>query len=220
MTTDLLRTSWPLFDLTIRTPRLELRVPTDELYAEVCEVARSGIHPPGFMPFSHEWTDAPEDQLVANSMRFLWSTRAAWQPDDWHLEFAVLLDGRPVGMKGIWSTDFAVTREFYTGSWLGTAHQGQGIGREMRAAVLHLCFAHLRAMSALSNFYDDNEASRAVNRHHGYVDDGYVVRARRGQPARWNQQRLARSDWLGVHPSDRGISVSGFEAVEHLFIGG
>jgi RimJ/RimL family protein N-acetyltransferase len=39
--------------------------------------------------------------------------------------------------------DFAVLREVHTGSWLGQRYQGQGLGTEMRSAVLHLGFAGL-----------------------------------------------------------------------------
>jgi len=211
--------AWPLFGLRITTPRLELVVPTDDLYAEVCDVARAGVHPPDFMPFSEEWTDAPADEVAINSLQFLWSTRASWRPSAWHLEFAVLVDGRPVGMQGIWSSDFQITREFFTGAWLGMAHQSQGFGTEMRAAVLHFCFACLEADSALSNFYDDNEVSRSLNRRHGYRDDGHVIRSRRGKPARWNQQRVSRAEWLGVHPSDAGIAVSGWDEARRFFLG-
>jgi RimJ/RimL family protein N-acetyltransferase len=211
--------AWPLFGLRITTPRLTLVVPTDETYAEVCAVAQRGVHDPAFMPFEAEWTDAPVEDLPRNSFQFLWSTRSAWSPGSWHLEFAVLLDGRPIGMKGIWADDFAVRRQFWTGSWLGREFHGHGYGREMRAAVLRLCFAELGARLALSNVYDDHAVSQAVNRAHGYQDNGWEWRSRRGEPARWLCQRLVAEDWLGVHPWDTGIKVEGVEECRSWFLG-
>lgn len=187
---------WPLFGLTIRTPRLALKPPTDEEYVAICKLAVDGIHPPEEMPFTLEWTDAPSTQLQRSAFQFLWQTRAAFSAEDWHLEFAVYHNGEPIGMKAIWATDFSRSREFSTGSWLGRRFQGLGFGKEMRAAVLHLCFTHLGAEHALSQVFADNPASLAVNRHHGYVDDGYDTRIRRGEPAVHRRFRLASQDWL------------------------
>ncbi|HYU50364.1 MAG TPA: hypothetical protein VEO91_10615 [Candidatus Limnocylindria bacterium] len=35
---------WPLFDLRLRTERLELRLPDDDELARLCAIARAGIH--------------------------------------------------------------------------------------------------------------------------------------------------------------------------------
>ena len=42
---------WPLFDLVIRTPRIECRYLSQDLIFDVVEVAAKGIHPPERMPF-------------------------------------------------------------------------------------------------------------------------------------------------------------------------
>ena len=49
---------WPLFDLRLRTERLELRLPNDDEIAQLCEVARAGIHDPEEMPFAFPWLPA------------------------------------------------------------------------------------------------------------------------------------------------------------------
>lgn len=52
---------------------------------------------------------------------------------DWSLSLAVLHEGRVVGRQDVMAKDFGVTGEVSTGSWLGLAHQGRGLGTEMRA---------------------------------------------------------------------------------------
>ncbi len=88
------------------------------------------------------------------------------------LELAVIRDGVVVGIQGIGGRDFAVLREVHTGSWLGRRYQRQGIGTQMRAAVLHLAFEGLGAKPAVSAAFEDNPASLGVSRKLGYRDDG------------------------------------------------
>ncbi len=83
--------------------------------------------------------------------------------------------------------------EVSTGSWLGRQHQGQGIGTEMRAAVLPLAFAGLGAEYAVSAAYSDNPASRGVSARLGYAADGIERRLSRGQPATLMRLRLDRA---------------------------
>jgi RimJ/RimL family protein N-acetyltransferase len=83
----------------------------------------------------------------------------------------------------------------HTGSWLGRDHQGQGIGTQMRAAVLWLAFAGLGAESACSGAFEDNLASIAVSRKLGYQDDGIDRYVRRGEPVVSRRFRLDRQAW-------------------------
>ncbi len=55
-----------------------------------------------------------------------------------------------------------------SGSWLTASAQGRGIGVEMRAAVLHLAFAGLGALEALTSAWEDNVASQRVSLRLGY----------------------------------------------------
>ena len=50
---------WPFFGLRIRTPRLELRYPSDGDLLAVAALAAEGIHEPDTMPFSVPWTRKP-----------------------------------------------------------------------------------------------------------------------------------------------------------------
>ncbi|WP_247648776.1 GNAT family N-acetyltransferase [Saccharomonospora xinjiangensis] len=113
-------------------------------------MALRGVHPPEVMPFLHAWTDQEPGALALGLLQHQWRTLAEWSPDDWRLNLCVVRGGTVVGMQSLRARQFAVTREVGTGSWLGRAHQGQGIGIEMRAAVLHLAFACLGAEDAVS----------------------------------------------------------------------
>ena len=122
-----------------------------------------------------------------------------------------------IGTQGMMAVDFAVTREFRTGSWLGLRHQGHGLGTEMRAAVLLLGFDHLGATRARSDAFVDNAASLRVSERLGYRPDGSARLARRGAPAEdlrlvLDPADLVRPEWtLSVDGVDgcRGLLGAG-----------
>ncbi|HLH99538.1 MAG TPA: GNAT family protein [Acidimicrobiales bacterium] len=138
---------WPLFDLRVTTPRLEIRHPTDDELYQLLELSEAGIHDPAMMPFSVPWTDRPLPQRHRESLQWWWSKRAQWQPEDWSFTGAVFVDGAPVGIQDLAATRFRQRGLVTTGSWLGLAYQGQGLGKEMRAAILHLAFDGLGVRS-------------------------------------------------------------------------
>lgn len=173
---------WPLRDLVLRTPRLELRPDDDEGLRELVEIAYQGVHPPAEMPFAVPWTDADPRYLGRGMLQHFWSQRAQLAPERWSINFLTRVDGRVVGTQELAASDFGVVREVNTGSWLGMAHQGRGIGREMRAAVLMFAFDHLDARAARSGAFRDNPASLRVSERLGYVEDGTRALARRGEP--------------------------------------
>ena len=147
---------WPLFDLSVRTPRLELRYPDDDLVCRLVALAEQGIHDPGWMPFGIAWTDQESPARERESMKHYWASRANHTPEKWDMPLAVLVDGEPVGVQACHADNFAKLRQAETGSWLGLAHQGKGIGKEMRAAVLHFLFEGLGAQRCLSGAWHDN----------------------------------------------------------------
>ena len=171
---------WPLRHLVLRTPRLVLRPYDDAGLLELAEEARLGIHPPELMPFMTPWTDAAPEERARGTLQWHWSKRAELRPAQWTLQFLVRIDGRVVGMQALGATDFAVRREVASGSWLGSRHQGRGIGTEMRAAVLMFAFDHLGATRARSAAFVDNPASLRVSEKLGYRPDGTETVARRG----------------------------------------
>ncbi len=186
---------WPLAGLRLLTPRLELRLPTDDDLDALASLAAAGVHDPAVQPFGFPWTDASPEERARGTLQYHWSKRADWKPEKWSLDLVVIHDGAVVGTQGMSATDYAIVREVGTGSWLGQAHQGQGIGTEMRAALLHLAFAGLGALYATSAAFTDNLASQGVSRKLGYSDDGIERQASRGQPATLRRLRLDRETW-------------------------
>lgn len=170
---------WPVFGLQLATPRLVMTPLQDPDLPEMCERILAGIHPREQMPFAFPWTDAPRDELIPNALRFHWNVRASSTPDNWAVTFVVRRQGVLLGLQEIRGKDFAVTRTVSTGSWLGREFQGQGIGTEMRSAVVQFAFDHLRADRADSGAFTDNPQSLAVSRKLGYRPTGSVVVQRR-----------------------------------------
>jgi len=186
---------WPLFGLVLRTPRLELRLPDLPRAAELAELAKAGVHDPAVQPFVAEWTDASPERVAAGVLQWNWGAWAAWRPESWSLGLVAIADGRVVGTQGIDAREFATLREVGTGSWLGRAEQGRGLGTEMRAAVLELAFTGLGARFATSEAFEDNHASYAVSRKLGYADDGISRHVIRGAPVVSRRLRLDRAGW-------------------------
>ena len=206
---------WPLADLRLRTPSLELRWPNLDDLEALADLAADGVHDPDVQPFTVAWTDVAPDQRALSTLQFHWSRWGSWQPSAWGLELVVLRDGHVVGTQGIGARDFAVLREVGTGSWIGRSYQGQGIGTQMRAAVLHLAFAGLGAEYAVSADFEDNAASLAVSRKLGYRDDGIDRHVVRGRPAVTRRLRLSRADWQAAQTIP--VEVVGLEPCLALF---
>jgi len=206
---------WPLFYLRIRTPRLELRYPDDADVVALATLAAGGIHPPDFMPFAMPWSLAPSPQLERDTLRFYWGKRAEFTPQTWEFPFAVVHDGQVVGTQAILAKAFPVARAVASGSWLGKPHQGRGIGKEMRAAMLHFAFAGLGATVAYSGAWFDNPASLAVSKSLGYRANGDEIKARVDKSARMINLKLARATWERSRRDD--IVIEGLEACLDLF---
>jgi RimJ/RimL family protein N-acetyltransferase len=207
--------AWPLFGLVIRTERLELRLPTESELVEMLALARSGIHDASSMPFGFAWTDKPSPQFERDYMKYHYSTRANWKPDDWTLDLAVWVDGQLCGTQGIRGEEFPVYRSVGTGSWLGREYQGRKIGIEMRSAALSFAFDHLGAERATSEAFIDNASSVGVSRSLGYADNGYQWMAPRGEPRQEQRFLMTREMW---HSRARApITVSGLDACRDMF---
>lgn len=186
---------YPQLGLRLTTPRLELRLPAPEELSALADLAAEGIHEPDVMPFAVPWTDQEPATRARSVVQHHWLRIGGSTPEDWQLLFAVFLDGTVVGVQHMHAQHFAITREVGTGSWLGQRYQGQGIGTEMRAAVLHLAFEGLGAEEATSGAFEHNIASQTVSRKLGYQPDGIERHAVRGALAVNHRLRLTRADW-------------------------
>ena len=207
---------WPLFGLRVRTPRVELRYPSDDDIAEIAQRAvTDGIHDPAWMPFAFEWTDVAPPLQQRHSMQFHWGLRANWRPEHWNCNLVASIDGKVVGTQSAEAVDFARLGEVTTGSFLVRPAQGRGLGREMRAAILHLVFAGLGAQNALTGAWADNEPSLAVTRRLGYEPTGEKRMLSRGTPRQMLTFRLSRERWEAVHRDD--VVIEGLDPCLDLF---
>ena len=207
---------WPLFDIRVRTPRLEIRLPTDdEIVALIRVVDEQGIHDPAVMPFQISFTDQPSPQRQRGSMQWFWRCRAEWSPDNWKFSGAVFVDGAVVGVQDLMATDFRMLRSVNTGSWLGRDAQGKGLGKEMRAAILHLAFEGLGARQANSGAFLDNAASAATSRSLGYEDNGVDAARQRDQAGAVQRFLLTRTRWEERRRDD--ITIEGLEGCLDMF---
>jgi RimJ/RimL family protein N-acetyltransferase len=191
---------WPLYDLHLTTPRLELRPVQDQDLPAAVEAALAGIHPPGKSPFSTPWTEAPRDEIGANMARWHWKCRSEFTPEAWSLLFGIWHEGRFVGCQDVGARNFAALKTVTTGSWLTQSVQGRGLGAEMRAAVVLWAFDWLGADVAESEAAAWNSASLGVSRSLGYELNGITRKAwgtkvETVQHVRLTPQTLKRPDW-------------------------
>ncbi|MGH8918344.1 MAG: GNAT family N-acetyltransferase [Actinomycetes bacterium] len=171
---------WLLRHLVLRTPRLTLRPDDDEGLYELAALALRGVHPPQQMPFLFPWTDQAPDDLARGTVQYHWGARSRLTPSDWNVNFLVRHSGRVIGTQSLSAKAFPITLEVCSGSWLGCAHQRQGFGTEMRAAVLLLAFDYLGAAIARSGAFTDNTASLRISEKLGYRHDGANTHVRQG----------------------------------------
>jgi RimJ/RimL family protein N-acetyltransferase len=206
---------WPLFGLRLITPRLELRPLRDEDLPELVDAALSGVHDSAGMPFGVPWTDAQPATLARSMAQYHWKLRAGVTPNSWGVSFTVLHQGAPIGVQELHGRRFPTRKTVESGSWLALAHQGQGLGTEMRAALLLFAFDHLGAEWAESSAVAWNKSSLRVSAKLGYEVNGVSRAQTRADEVvdeirvRLNPQDFTRPSWT--------LTAEGVEAAtEHL----
>ena len=208
--------TWPLFGLTLRSARLELRIPTDPELVGMLEAIRSGIVGDEPYPMSAGWVDEPEPRRSWNALSFHWKCRATITPDDFNLVFGAFIDGTFIGTQDIGASDFLTLRGVNTGSWIAKPWQGNGYAREMRAAVLTLGFDRLGATHAASSARATTVKSIKVSEGLGYRENGRVPFRFGNDVAEEVKFRLDRDDWEAV--ADRPpIEIVGWDACAPMF---
>ncbi len=118
-------------------------------------------------------------------------------------------------MVSLQGCEFPVLREVKTSSWLGPKFQGQGLGIEARSALLHLAFAELGAVAAISEVFQDNRASQRVSRKLGYRPDG-ISRDVLEDEVVSDRLHLTHGDW--EQNQDWSVTVVGLEPCRVFFL--
>ena len=205
----LTRLPHPLTRLRLRTPRLELRLPTLYELRQLFRVAADGIHDPAFMPFEAAWTDGLNEP---NFLAYHAERLSSLTPRSWELGLVAFHEGRPIGVQALAAEALAADGTVTTGSWLGSAFQGQGLGTEMRAAVLTLAFDGLGAVRALSGAIQGNAQSLGVSRKLGYEHTGIAMLSPRGTPVVHDNLELTRERFHSPVP----VEVVGLDGLPPL----
>jgi RimJ/RimL family protein N-acetyltransferase len=206
---------WPLFGLRVRCADVELRLPDESDLAALADVVRGGVHDPAAMPFMVPWSDAPPDDRARGVLQYHWGRWATWSTTKWFLELVVVRAGVVVGVQALRADEFAVRRSVSSGSYLGLAYQGQGTGKLMRHAMLHLAFAGLGAREARSEALAGNEASSGVSRALGYVEDGTEPQSPRGDAVTATRYLLTRERWEQTERPP--VEIDGLDPCRALF---
>jgi RimJ/RimL family protein N-acetyltransferase len=205
---------WPLFDLRLSCGGVTLRPAREEDLPHLAAI----------QPLDYEHDPRPEAlpglSLDQHRRRLLyqgyWRSWGTWSPSSWCVNFVVELDGVIVGLQSLEAEDFLAVRTIDSGSWLVQSARGQGVGIEMRKAVLGLAFDHLDAKAAVSSARRDNGASLGVSRHLGYHDNGVSLNASDHGLVELQHLRLTGEDWKA---SGRGrqVRVAGFDPCRPWF---
>jgi RimJ/RimL family protein N-acetyltransferase len=207
--------AWPLFGLTIETPRLRLRLPRDEEIADLSRVAAEGVHEAHERPFLTPWTDGSPEDRGRFVLQQHWSELGSWDAQGWRLGLGIFFADQPHGDVTLRARNFPVVREVTTSSWIGLPHHGRGFGTEARAGLLALAFEHLGAEAAVTEVFQDNHASQGVSRKLGYEHDGVSRDARGDEVLVSDRLRLTRSTWTSrTRPP---VSIVGFERCRAMF---
>jgi RimJ/RimL family protein N-acetyltransferase len=205
---------WPLFDLRIKTPHLELRLPTDDDLLGLMAVARAGVADPDRSVFLVPWHLLPSPAFERQFLLHWWSRRGGWDPTRWSLGLAIVADRGPIGMQEVIAADFGILGVVKSGSWLGSEFQGRGYGTEARAAILALVFDGLGGGIAESGYLAGNAASARVSEKLGYRVIGEEIVAIEGKRMAEVRVRCTPETWnRDLVP----VTIEGLEPCLKLF---
>jgi RimJ/RimL family protein N-acetyltransferase len=209
---------WPLFDLRLITPELELRPLTEADLPALMQLLPPDVE---LDPRAHIFAGmSPTQQRGLTVAQAYWKSLGTWQPDSWAVTFAVLRAGELIGTQGLEGDDFLRLRTVDSSSFLVVEARGRGWGKQMRRGILTLAFGSLHAEYAVTSAWHDNTASLGVSRHLGYADNGVSRHPRDDGGTKTVDTmvhlRLARDAWEQRGGAD-GVQVTGFEPCLPLF---
>jgi RimJ/RimL family protein N-acetyltransferase len=205
---------WPLFDLTLTTPNLVLRVATEADQLRLADTLPDDVEIDPSMPRFGD----PDSHAArgASTFQSYWRAFGTWRPESWAVPFVVFRGGDLIGLQALEGDDFTTLRTVDSFSMLVRDARGKGYGKQMRDAVLTLAFGPLEAVRAVTSAWHDNHASLGVSRALGYVDNGEVLHRRGDGVDVMVHLRLSREAWLAR--SDRPpVDIVGFEPCRPLF---
>lgn len=138
-------------------------------------------------------------------LQAIWPGCGNVRPDSRRLCLVVLLAGQAAGVQDPIGVDFDTCKTGSSFSWLAPGLRQWGLGRETRAAALHLALQGLGAQEAASEAFFDNGTSNRVFEVMGYRPNGTAWATQRGEPALLNRWRLERDAGEAGRRNDIGL---------------
>jgi RimJ/RimL family protein N-acetyltransferase len=205
---------WPVLDIRLATPRVRLRPMTEADQGELAELLPDDVELDPAATSYPGREGRPGRGTVLH--QGYWKSYGTWSPEAWRLNFVVTSGGAVVGVQELEGNDFARLRTLDSSSFLVAGARGQGLGKEMRRAVLALGFGPLGAEAAVTEAWQDNLASLGVSRSLGYRPNGEALHRRGDSVDTMVHLRLTRADWLAGGLAT-GVEVAGYEAALPFF---
>jgi RimJ/RimL family protein N-acetyltransferase len=199
----------PLYRLIMKTPRIELRLPTEQEIHTLGSVVSRGIGRPGEPMYHEAWLYESSPKVEQKLMEHVEKNLAEWTPENWTLGLVAFVNGQPIGMQHIFSKNFGKTRCFGSGAWLGLDYQGKGFGTEMGRAILKLGFDGLGAREAYIGAWADNAASIRVMEKLGYIPNGQYYQLRGDEVQLDKRMRYPKENWDSTKHKD--VLIEGLE---------
>jgi hypothetical protein len=117
--------SWPMFDIRLTTPDLELRHLTEAFLGSLAAIFPEDVElDPSSMTYDLRWA-RPDRKPQGGAHQTFWRGRADWRPESWALSFGVFRDGELVGYQGLEGDDFPTLRTVDSSSF-SLARSGSG----------------------------------------------------------------------------------------------
>lgn len=205
---------WPLFELRLTTPELELRPWKEtDLPALAALIPADVEQDPAAT--TYEGLDPVRNRAIIVHQGY-WKGWGGWRPESWTLPFAVLRDGELIGAQHLEGEDFPTLRTVDSSSFLAVDARGKGFGKQMRCAILALAFGPLEAQAAITSAWHDNYASLGVSRGLGYQPNGVSINRRDGGRDQMVHLRLTRPQWFASATAEE-VTITAFEPCRPFF---
>jgi RimJ/RimL family protein N-acetyltransferase len=196
--------TYPPLAVEVTTPLLALRGASDDLLTQLAPLVHAGEALAEPAPFDDPMSlyEADPELRVQRWLQGIWRGRGTVSADFWRLHLVAVHEGRAVGMQDLIGQRFDLFRSVASFSWLARSARGRGLGREMRAAILHLAFEGLGADRAESEAFLDNGGSNRISQLMGYETNGTSWATRQGSAAQLQRWQLSREAWLSHRRDD------------------